>query len=1186
VKRIVGRVLVKETNVGIANLVIAAFDADDVGTSGKHAEEGAPMDRLGQRLGSVLTERDGSFVLETTDCEPAGGSARPDLMLAVFAPEDALGVGHPAPQPPEKRLLHVSRGPRTNAGSTEAYVIRLLQAQLDAFEISSLDLRDGGADIEHYAASVIRDVGLRNRLRESIAPHLKEQAQRREAIRAQAREKVANLSAVPTTLRNHALFVAHGAQVAEAQEAAISAGMRDFARAQTAFMLRLTSAQLAELGAEVASDGEPVEVSPAALEQQMLALSGGSDLVRRRSLVDACRKPAAAADGGGVPGPVRELSEPPAPPTREELERRILGSIAGQLEALPGGLGKRPGQDEVNASLYQLDLKGGPADTVAFHDFHVLQVAFRHVWTQAFDGKLRGGAEELYAELTQLYDEAGLQVPPVNAIDDVSKLERFVDDVRKTIGGRPTPGTDKKPVIDVSFMGFGKKVDPPPPANFVAPPAPATFTGTFPELAWAWGYLSPEQRMQIEKLTNVVINPASSEGAVDHARALVKSIAQHPDGAGGRLQKLLLELEAALKEPYAFDVFAPDSYNFGVMLTYRQKWEPLTYQAGELVATIPLAPGESRKYSRRQVVKRTRAEKEIERAMSSRSVHTTDTARAEAEIIKKATTATNFKLTADGSFNIGIGSISASSAFGGNQSEDSAVTKKDFHESTLRAAEEYRRERALEIDTSVAEEREEVQSGEISNPNNEITVTYLLYELERRYRVTEHLHRARPVILVAQEVPAPHEIDEAWLVQHQWILARVLLDDSFRPAVDYLTSGLAGDEVSIEVVRARWEAQRNLVSKLETEAVDQKAFRDHLREEVIATQKRIDEAKASGAPLAVKILSLGMMPDPADKAAELLEASRRAGEARLEYIDETLVDTQRKLARAADAFETATRDYAAALQNQHSRHIAIDQLRVHVKQNILFYMQAIWDHEPPDQRFFRLYTKKVVLPKPGFGPVPNASKATVQSAKKPALPLGIEAKSMVTVNWTWGDVIEREEKELVEVADLDIPLGYKGNYIIFPLKRPCTLTSFMLREYVDDYFGVRDPHELGNYSIEELEHYVTCVRDRADIPDTEKRALVGYYTERLTEDRPASDVIIVPTGQLFIEALPGRHPLLEDFKLRHRLEDLHKVQAEVRHAELENIRLAARLNSGDKSLLEDPDIEKRILVDKGVYVNT
>jgi len=39
----------------------------------------------------------------------------------------------------------------------------------------------------------------------------------------------------------------------------------------------------------------------------------------------------------------------------------------------------------------------------------------------------------------------------------------------------------------------------------------------------------------------------------------------------------------------------------------------------------------------------------------------------------------------------------------------------------------------------------------------------------------------------------------------------------------------------------------------------------------------------------------------------------------------------------------------------------IDRLRVHVKENILYYMQAIWRQEPPDQRFFRLYDLTVPI---------------------------------------------------------------------------------------------------------------------------------------------------------------------------------------------------------------------------------
>ena len=43
----------------------------------------------------------------------------------------------------------------------------------------------------------------------------------------------------------------------------------------------------------------------------------------------------------------------------------------------------------------------------------------------------------------------------------------------------------------------------------------------------------------------------------------------------------------------------------------------------------------------------------------------------------------------------------------------------------------------------------------------------------------------------------------------------------------------------------------------------------------------------------------------------------------------------------------------------------------------------------------------------------------------------------------------------------------------------------------------------------------------------------------------------------------------------HRALDVKKVQAEVRHAELENVRLASRALKGKD---EDPDIEKKIVV--------
>ena len=233
------------------------------------------------------------------------------------------------------------------------------------------------------------------------------------------------------------------------------------------------------------------------------------------------------------------------------------------------------------------------------------------------------------------------------------------------------------------------------------------------------------------------------------------AMAAQPEGPGGKLAKLIEELGDAMSEPYAFDVFAPNSFNYGLLLTYRQEWTPGEYQAGDLRATIPLAPGEVRRYSKKTTIKRTRSRKEAEKSVASSSLSSEATQRAEADIMQKTDTSTNYKMTSEGSFSIAdIGDIKSTSEFGANQSNESVSNKKDFRESTVKAAQEYRLERSLDVDTTSSTEFETTESSEISNPNKEITVTYLFYELQRRYQINESLYRVRPVILIAQDVPS------------------------------------------------------------------------------------------------------------------------------------------------------------------------------------------------------------------------------------------------------------------------------------------------------------------------------------------------------------------------------------------------------------------------------------------------
>ena len=171
------------------------------------------------------------------------------------------------------------------------------------------------------------------------------------------------------------------------------------------------------------------------------------------------------------------------------------------------------------------------------------------------------------------------------------------------------------------------------------------------------------------------------------------------------------------------------------------------------------------------------------------------------------------------------------------------------------------------------------------------------------------------------------------------------------------------------------------------------------------------------------------------------------------------------------------------------------------------------------------------------------------------------------------------KKKLVEVADLDNVLAYKGNYMVFALKENNYITLHMMQDYLDvgEELLLRDPDELGNYSIEDLQELATSVKQKDPNEFKARREeFKKMLMERLTSSRKDNDRVIVPTNSLYIECLVGTHPLLEDFKLIHRALDVKKVQAEVRRAELENIRLAARALEGER---EDPDIEKKIVIE-------
>lgn len=167
-------------------------------------------------------------------------------------------------------------------------------------------------------------------------------------------------------------------------------------------------------------------------------------------------------------------------------------------------------------------------------------------------------------------------------------------------------------------------------------------------------------------------------------------------------------------------------------------------------------------------------------------------------------------------------------------------------------------------------------------------------------------------------------------------------------------------------------------------------------------------------------------------------------------------------------------------------------------------------------------------------------------------------------------------RPLHQVADLDTLLGFKGNYGIFPLKLDNPLTDYMAQEYLDGYFGIMDPDPLGRIpTTEEALDLVECAWTKADTTDADREELTAWLVDVMALQKRISEEIVVPTGQLFIEALPGAHPLLEDFKLQHRAVDLKRAQNDLTLQEMEALRRVARLAEGDFS---DADVDQRIQI--------
>lgn len=823
---------------------------------------------------------------------------------------------------------------------------------------------------------------------------------------------------------------------------------------------------------------------------------------------------------------------------------------------------------QVKENIQNFELRSGPSDVTAYHDFNNLQIAFEHVWAEVFDDRLTQLGREFYHAYVDLLDFVGINpkngkplAPPatITSIDDITNLIQNASMLSRVASNATPPSTIPSGVGDAFLQARNNLLKALYSALIQVPGATA-------DAAVSAGIIVDQELGPLKSQIDLAASQTDKSAQDKVMAATLPAVT--------RLQTLLAKMRDLLSKPYSFTVYKEKSCNFGIMVTYRQTWVPEQYQVGDLVSTIPLAPRETRRYTAKQVTKRSRALKEIANNLNTVRTDIDTTGRAERDIVNRAENRTNFKVTADGTFGVEADKIHATAEGGGDSARISETTKKDFHEAVLKCAHEYKQDNRMEVDTSTSEESETTTFNEIQNPNDELTVTYLFYELQRTYRISERIHQVRPVVLVANKVPAPHEIDDAWLIKHDWILRRVLLDDSFRSAVDYLTKSFVGDELALQVLDNNVQAQRQLVDTIKVQVAAQLSIVEAAQRDL---KTKMDVK--GGLEFAEGFLNtVKNVFDPLHLTGQSATGTKEGADTIATYAQETLDRAEREKIRLLDqlgiantALQAAVDKLAAAMKEHYNKLAEVDRLRLHVKENILYYMQAIWNHEPPDQRYFRVFEIKVPVPVPKRNSFPIPLKPGKPSVD--ALRQRETAHIQIPL-----PEFEIEWKPLVEIADLDNVLGYKGNYAIYRLKENNYLTLHMMQDYLElsDEFTIRDPDDFANYTIDQLQELATCLynKDR-DVYNNHKKDIKKWMIDRLKSGRPEDDRVIVPTKSLYIEALVGTHPLLEDFKLLHRALDVKKVQGEVRHAELENVRLAARALEGQRA---DPDIDKQVII--------
>jgi hypothetical protein len=587
-------------------------------------------------------------------------------------------------------------------------------------------------------------------------------------------------------------------------------------------------------------------------------------------------------------------------------------------------------------------------------------------------------------------------------------------------------------------------------------------------------------------------------------------------------------------DDYKFEVFPESSVNLGLRLIYRQSWRALGAQKGEVVRTITLAPGQKERVATK-VVRRRKSARTLESSSETETTReTTETTKDSSEVVAEA--ADMFKWNVDAKVSGGFldfFSAEVGTSFGGSSEEKRKETNSFLSEAMQKAASKIRRETKTLVSTEAEESFESEVSSEIVNPNGEMAMTCEYHKLQQQYEVFTYLAEVRPVVFVAEHLPSPNEITDDWVRRHDWILARALKDESFRPILN---------EISREVEELAPPQGSTPYESMFSAAV--------------ANFARFEHTAPGGEGLSI--------PDIYAEPQRLLREHLR---------EEQVRDRTNRMRRAGR-----------------------ERLLRHIKDNILHYARAVWESEDADQRILRYKREDRRVPVEWLirfrsGPVrlrvriehePTGLTAPLWDLLDPTGPLGY-AGNYAVFALRPTDATPHSDPNRV---NLDGMLGLmRSRYVgADGLLRDPALKSF---RRIADALSASRLAQVNDTTVEDLLSYLPRLEPQLlDAEGNVRRAANGDLLNPISRldwaeylyRKNGTRRFLLDSNNLYLSLRLGAGVALEPFKRAHRYVDVLKAHEELVAMEHQNERRATHLLDAGAF---DPDVEKVIVVGDG-----